>query len=172
MIFLGVFWAAFLLFSYIKGPKHPLNKSYSKCFRRTQIRWVIWRLSTLTNQPTEGVICTGSTARRWGVRVLVVLLVSYSFLFTLWIFVSPLGVGTWSSIPVDNLKHLWQASPPYCHNLPRSSKTMHVQKNSGRFPLGCNPERVKKLYSESLSCVYHGGVGHYIQSSGAIMLVS
>ena len=27
-----------LLFSFVKGPKHPLNKSYSKCFRRTQIR--------------------------------------------------------------------------------------------------------------------------------------
>ena len=36
--FLGVLWASFLLFSYIKGPKHPLKKSYSKCFRRTQIR--------------------------------------------------------------------------------------------------------------------------------------
>ena len=24
--------------SYIKGPKQPLKKSYSKCFRRTQVR--------------------------------------------------------------------------------------------------------------------------------------
>ena len=29
-------------FFYIRGPNHPLKKSYSKCFRQTQIRWVIW----------------------------------------------------------------------------------------------------------------------------------
>ena len=29
-------------FSYIKGPKHPLKKSYSRRFGRTEIRWVIW----------------------------------------------------------------------------------------------------------------------------------
>ena len=47
-LFWGVFWASFLLFSYIKGPKHAQKKSYSKCFRRTQIRWVIWRSSNVS----------------------------------------------------------------------------------------------------------------------------
>ena len=28
-----------------RRPKTPPKKSYSKCFRRTQIRWVIWRSS-------------------------------------------------------------------------------------------------------------------------------
>ena len=32
-------------FSAIKGPKHPLKKSYSKIFRRIQIWWVIWQSS-------------------------------------------------------------------------------------------------------------------------------
>ena len=41
-LFGGCLGASFLLFSYIKkGPKHPLRKSYSRCLRRTQIRWVI-----------------------------------------------------------------------------------------------------------------------------------
>ena len=43
---LGVFWASFLLFSYTKGPRALLKKSYSKCLRRTQIRWAILRSSS------------------------------------------------------------------------------------------------------------------------------
>ena len=35
MTFWGVSWASFLLFSYIKGPKHPFQKSYSNCFFRS-----------------------------------------------------------------------------------------------------------------------------------------
>ena len=42
----GCFVPPSCCFSFIKGPKCPLNKSYSKCFRRTQIRWVIWRSSS------------------------------------------------------------------------------------------------------------------------------
>ena len=37
-----------------KGPKHPQKKSYSKCSRRTQIRWVIWRSSSFW-RVSEGV---------------------------------------------------------------------------------------------------------------------
>ena len=33
-----------------RRPKTPPKKSYSKCFRRTQIRWVIWRSSSLAGQ--------------------------------------------------------------------------------------------------------------------------
>ena len=44
--FLGVFWASFLLLFLYKSPYHPLKKPDSKCFRRTQIRWVIWRSSS------------------------------------------------------------------------------------------------------------------------------
>ena len=53
MTFWGVFRASFLLFSYIKGPKHPLKKSYSKCLRRTQIRWVIWQSSRKLGQAVQ-----------------------------------------------------------------------------------------------------------------------
>ena len=53
MTFWGVFWASFLLFSYTNGPKHPLKKSYSKCLRRTQIRWVIRRSSSVAKTCAE-----------------------------------------------------------------------------------------------------------------------
>ena len=42
----GLVWASSLLLSYVKGPKHPLKKSYRKYLRRTQVRWVIRRSST------------------------------------------------------------------------------------------------------------------------------
>ena len=45
MTFWGVFWASFLLFFLYKRPKKT-QKSYSKCLRRTHIRWVIQRLSS------------------------------------------------------------------------------------------------------------------------------
>ena len=47
-LFGGCFGPPSCCFSYIEGPRHPLQKSYSKCFRRTQIRWVIWRSSMTT----------------------------------------------------------------------------------------------------------------------------
>ena len=50
MTFLGVFWACFLSFSCIKGPKHPLQKSYRSYFSRAQIGWVIWRSSIFVHQ--------------------------------------------------------------------------------------------------------------------------
>ena len=53
MTFWGVFLGLIPAVSYIEGPKHPLKKSYSKCFRRTEIRWVIWRLSRKGGQPRD-----------------------------------------------------------------------------------------------------------------------
>ena len=48
----GVFWASFLLFFLcIKDPEHPLKKSYSKCLRRTRIRWVIWQFFSASPMP-------------------------------------------------------------------------------------------------------------------------
>ena len=45
--FVGCFGPLSCCFSYTKGPNDPLKKSYSKCLRRTQIRWVIWRASKI-----------------------------------------------------------------------------------------------------------------------------
>ena len=39
----GVLGLLPVLCSHINGPKHTLKMSDSKCFTRTQIRWVIWR---------------------------------------------------------------------------------------------------------------------------------
>ena len=43
--FLGGVLGLLPVISYIKGPKHPLKRSSSKCPGRTQITWVIWRSS-------------------------------------------------------------------------------------------------------------------------------
>ena len=43
--FRGCFGPPSCYFPFIKGPKHLLKESYSKCLRRTQIRWVLWRSS-------------------------------------------------------------------------------------------------------------------------------
>ena len=44
----GVWGLLPVVFPHIKGPKHPLKKTYSKCFKQTQIGQVIWRSLTLT----------------------------------------------------------------------------------------------------------------------------
>ena len=48
--FLGVFWAFYVGKTTGRRPETPPKKSDRKCFRRTQIRWVIWRSSTLASE--------------------------------------------------------------------------------------------------------------------------
>ena len=56
----GVFWASFLLFFLIyKRSRAPLEESYSKCLRPTQIRWVIWRSSTYSHAPDPHIWQSG-----------------------------------------------------------------------------------------------------------------
>ena len=51
--FWGVILGLLPVVSYIEGPKHPLKKSYSKCLKPAQIRWVIWRSSNLVQYLCE-----------------------------------------------------------------------------------------------------------------------
>ena len=77
MTFWGVFGPPSCCFSYMKGPKHPLKKSYRKCFRRTQIRWVIWRSSRRAVPSARKRLPTQDSGEskwglsKWGLKVLV-----------------------------------------------------------------------------------------------------
>ena len=43
-----MFWAFYIIQTTGRRPKHP-QRSKSKCFMRTQIRWVIWRSSKVSD---------------------------------------------------------------------------------------------------------------------------
>ena len=67
-LFGGCFGHPSCCFSCIKGPKHPLKKSYSKSFRRTQIIWAIWRSSNFYLFIFQFLSGTHENMGLWGKR--------------------------------------------------------------------------------------------------------